>query len=263
MLECCIVFLHHRDDPTTRAHLELLRRLNPYPVVAVCNAATEHVPGALDVARLSTRWRDEDPRGGTDSVLYRWFLHGGIRARRYVFLEWDTLATMPIRDFFAEVWDADAAGSVVKRIEHHPDWIWFLQLEQLPESLRGHAAGLVPLNGTLLSHRALAAVARGSIPDRIFGELRLGTLLRSHGFVLTELPEPKRRMNLYDRRLITFDARQPGLYHPIKEETRPVPTLLAAPTIGLEALGRLDDRAGPVERAAIACEPIALADRSA
>ena len=216
MLECCILFAHYHDDPTTRTHLNLLRMLNPYPVVAVCNAAPMHVDGALDIARLSTQWADEHPWGGADTILYRWFLHGGLHAKRYIFLEWDTLATMPVREFYDEVWDADAAGSVAKRIEDDPDWIWFHQVGLLPESLRSHAGGLLPLNGTLLSHRALAAVARSPVPPGIFCELRLGTLLRSLGFALTELPEPKRRMNSYDRRLITFAIDQPGIYHPIK-----------------------------------------------
>lgn len=221
MLECCILFVHYRNDPTTQAHLELLRRLNPYPVVAVCNAAPEHVDGALDVAGLTTRWSDEHPWGGADTVLYRWFLHGGVRAERYVLLEWDTLATMPVREFYDEVWDADAAGAVVKRIERDPDWFWFHQLGRLPEPLRPYAGGLLPLNGTLLSHRALAAVAAGPIPSDVFCELRLGTLLRSCGFPLTELPEPKRRMNSYDSRLIAFDATLPGIYHPVKGAAPP------------------------------------------
>ena len=164
MLECCILFLHHRDDPTTRTHLDLLRRLNPYPVVALCNAAPEHVAGALDVARLTAQWSGEDPWGGTDTVLYRWFLHGGLHAERYIIFEWDTLATVPVREFYDEVWDADVAGAVAKRIERDPDWFWFHQIEQLPEPLRPHAGGLLPLNGTLLSHRALAAIAAGPVP---------------------------------------------------------------------------------------------------
>ncbi len=124
MLECCILFVHYRDDPTTRTYLDLLRRLNPYPVVALCNAAKEHVDGVLDVARLTTRWVGEHPWSGADTILYRWFLHGGLQAERYVFLEWDTLATMPVREFYDEVWDADAADAVAKRIEDDPDWIW-------------------------------------------------------------------------------------------------------------------------------------------
>lgn len=216
MLECCILFAHYRDDPTTRDHLDLLRRLNPYPVVALCNAAPECVDGALDVARLTPQWAEEHPWSGADTILYRWFFHGGLHAERYVFLEWDTLATTPVREFYDEVWDADAAGSVARRIENDPDWYWFHQVGQLPEPLRRHAGGLTPLNGTLLSHRALAAVAAGPVPLEIFCELRLGTLLRSTGFALTELPEPKGRMNSYDRQLITFDAERPGLYHPIK-----------------------------------------------
>jgi hypothetical protein len=35
---------------------------------------------------------------------------------RYIFLEWDTLATMPVREFYDEVWNEDAVGSTVKRI---------------------------------------------------------------------------------------------------------------------------------------------------
>ncbi|HEU5116039.1 MAG TPA: hypothetical protein VFT74_05115 [Isosphaeraceae bacterium] len=223
MLECCILFVHYRDDPTTRAHLDLMRRLNPYPVVAVCNAAPEYVDGALDVARLTSEWSGEHPWGGADTILYRWFLHGGLRAERYVFLEWDTLATMPVREFYDEVWDADAAGAVAKRIERDPDWFWFHQIGLLPEALRPHAGGLLPLNGTLLSHRALAAITASPIPPNIFCELRLGTVLRACGFTLTELPEPKRRMNSYDSRLITFDANRPGIYHPIKGRILPAP----------------------------------------
>ena len=72
-------------------------------------------------------------------------------------------------------------------------------------------------------HRALAAITASPIPPNIFCELRLGTVLRACGFTLTELPEPKRRMNSYDSRLITFDANRPGIYHPIKGRVLPAP----------------------------------------
>lgn len=215
MLDCCILFAHYRDDPITRDHLDRLRRLNPYPVVALGNAALSCVEGTLDVSRLPGEWADEDLWAGADTFLYRWYRHGGLRARRYIFLEWDTLATMPIRDFYAEVWDADAAGSEVKRIEADPGW-WFHQRDRLPEHLRRHAAGIVPLNGTLLSDRALAAVAAGPIPPGIFCELRLGTLLRAAGFEPVALPEAKGRMNSWNPALVAFDPDRPGIYHPIK-----------------------------------------------
>ena len=224
MLECCIVFTHYRDDDTTRYHLDLLRRLNPFPVVAVCNASPERVEGAVDVDLLSRRWSDEDKWSSADSILYRWFLHGGIRARRYLMLEWDTLATMPVKEFYGELWDRDAVATSVKRIETHPEWQWFRQqLHLLPPHLRQHAAGVVPFNGLLLSHRALAAVVEADPPPGIFCELRIGTLLRASGFDLSELPPEKRKMNSFHPLNISFDGVTPGIYHPIKQRGIPGP----------------------------------------
>lgn len=217
MLECCILFLHHKDDETTRYHLDLLRRGNPYPVVAVCDASAERVEGAIDVDVLTKEWASEDKWGGIDTVLYRWFRHGGLRAERYVFFEWDTLATMPVKEYFGALWDEDAAGASTMLIERDPDWWWFHQLDRLPPHVRDVAAGIVPLSGLLLSDRALAAVASSAIPADVYCELRLGTLLRAAGFTLSEYPPETQRMNQWHRDLIVYDADKPGIYHPIKE----------------------------------------------
>jgi glycosyltransferase involved in cell wall biosynthesis len=111
LLECCIIFTHYRDDDTTRHHLELLRRLNPFPVVAVCNASPERVDGAIDVDLLSSRWSAEDKWASADSILYRWFLHGGVRAQRYLMLEWDALATAPVKEFFGGTVGSGGGGN--------------------------------------------------------------------------------------------------------------------------------------------------------
>lgn len=216
MLDCCILFSHYKNDETTLRHLELLRERNPYPVVAVCNGAAERVDEALDVDLLSKEGSLEPKWHSPDRMLYRWFRHGGVRARRYVFLEWDTLATMPVREFYDEVWDADAAGSSVMRVEHEPGWYWFWQTCRLPPHLRAKAGGIVPFNGLLVSHRALAAVTSGAIPPNVFCELRIGTLLRHAGFEPRALPPGKRQMNSHDRRFIDFGEDRLGIYHPIK-----------------------------------------------
>jgi hypothetical protein len=223
LLECCIVFTHYRNDDTTRYHLELLRRLNPFPVVAVCNECSDCVDGAVDVHLLSKRWSDEDKWTSADSILYRWFLHGGVRAQRYLMLEWDTLATAPVKEFFGELWDRDAVGTSVKLHETHPEWQWFReQMHLLPPTLRQHAAGIVPFNGLLLSHRALSAVVDADPPPGIFCELRIGTLLRSAGFEMAEYPPEKQRMNSFHPLNISFDGITPGIYHPIRH-SRAVP----------------------------------------
>ena len=216
MLECCILYSHHKNDETTQRHLEILRAQNPYPVIAVCNAATTHVDGALDVDCLSKDGSLEPKWHSPDTILYRWFLRGGIRARRYVFLEWDTLATMPVREFYAEVWEEHAAASTVKTIENDPDWYWFWQMGRLPSALRPKAAGVVPFNGLFLSHQALSAITSRPIPADIFCEFRVATLLRYAGFEPRPFPSAKQRMNSYERTLIDFHQDRPGIYHPIK-----------------------------------------------
>jgi hypothetical protein len=195
-----------------------LRRLNPFPVAAVCNDSPERVEGAIDVSLLSKRWSDEDKWASADSILYRWFLHGGIRARRYLMLEWDTFATMPVKAFYGDLWDRDVVATSVKRWETHPRWQWFRQQSHLlPPHLRPHAAGVVPFNGLLLSHRALAAVVASDPPPAIFCELRIGTLLRAAGFEFHELPPEKRTMNSFHPLNVKFDGKTPGIYHPIKQ----------------------------------------------
>ena len=160
MLECCILFVHHRDDEVTRRHLRSLRDLNPYPVVAACNAAEECVEGALDVAKLSDEGASEPKWEGPDTILYRWFRHGGLRARRYVVLEWDNHATTPVDDFYSEVWDVDAAAANVMRIENEADRHWFGHIDSLPAELRGKACGVVPVQWRL-------AVAPGARSGRL------------------------------------------------------------------------------------------------
>jgi hypothetical protein len=226
LLECCIVFTHYRDDEITRTHLDLIRRLNPYPVVAVCNASPERVEGAIDVDLLSKRWSTEEKWTSADGMLYRWFLHGGVRAQRYLILEWDALATMPVKEFFGDLWDKDAVGASVKSHESHPEWFWFrTQIHLLPPALRPHAAGIVPFNGLLLSHRALSAVVNADPPPGLCCELRIGTLLRSLGIEITEYPPEKRRMNSFHPDNITYDGVTPGLYHPIKHSGAIPPSL--------------------------------------
>lgn len=216
MLECCILFLHYRADAESRAHLDLLRRLNPYPVVALTDEVVEPLPGSFDAARpewgyTGTTWLN------ADTPAQRWYRHGGIRAERYIHLEWDAEATLPVREFYREVWNADAAASAIQLIERDPDWFWFHQVDQLPTDLRPHAAGLTPLNGFLLSDRALAAVAAAPPLPNIFCELRLGTLLRHAGFALTPFAPHRAATNQWLAEMIPRDRAVPSIYHPVKQ----------------------------------------------
>ena len=213
MLDCLILFLHHDDSAVTRRHLALLRGNNPWPVVALCNGSSSKVEGAIDVAKLSSRWAGEDPWRGADSMIYRWFAHQPLAARRYVVMEWDALATMPVSAYLEEVWDQDAAAANVHMPATRPDWPWF---NELPAELRPFAAGVSPLNGVLISHRALAAVVGGEIPENLYSECRLGTLLRKAGFMPTSLPRAKAETNSFHPGHVLVNPRAPGIYHPVK-----------------------------------------------
>lgn len=230
----CVLFAHHRDDPVTREHLEILRRLNPFPIVPVCNGSLRRLEDARDISKLSGDFSAEDPWSGCDAFLYEWFRHARtVEAERYMYVEWDALATMPLAEYCAAVWDCDAVAARVKTLQSHPYWDWFRrELGTLPEDLRPHAAGVVPLNGLLLSRRALEAVCRSRIPQGVFCELRMGTLLRACGFTLTAMPPDLGADNEWRDNLIALSSR-PGLYHPVKTPaTRPGPDSPASGSMG-------------------------------
>lgn len=213
----CILFAHHRNDAVTRHHLQILQANNRYPIVPLCNGITEPVAGAVDVSPFAAEFAGENKWSGSDGTVYTWFRHfRTVDAERYAIIEWDTLATMPLAEYYREVWDADAAACEIKTPASHPQWEWFrMHGGRLPENLRQFAAGLVPFNGTLLSCRALEKVCNMQIPPNINNELRLGTLLRAGGFALRTMPPEKAATNDWRADLIKVGA-APGVYHPVK-----------------------------------------------
>lgn len=214
----CILYAHHHSDPVTRHHLHVLQKHNPHdPVVLLCNGAIDPLAGAIDVAQLSDEFAGENKWIGSDVMLYLWFRHCcNIEAERYAIIEWDTLATMPLREYYRDVWDADAAGCELKTPQHTPKWEWFgAHGAQLPEALRPHMTGLAPFNGILLSHRALERICQQEIPRHINNELRLGTLLNACGFRLKTIHPTTASNNQWRPDQITITGK-PGLYHPVK-----------------------------------------------
>lgn len=213
MLEYVILFAHYDASAVTRRHLEILGSVNPCPIIPVCSGGSSRVADAVDVSQLDNRWADEDPWRAADTLIYRWFARRPFDARRYIFLEWDTLATLPVREYYREVWDADAAASAVYTPRTYAGWPWF---RELPAELRPYATGLSPLNGVMLSHRALSAVCAGPLPGNVFCECRLGTAVRRAGFEPVALPPAKAATNGFRRSHIVLNPRVPGLYHPVK-----------------------------------------------
>ena len=219
MHELTILFLHHAANPLTRSRFASLQRLNPgVPVVPLTHRSNDTLPGCFDAALIAPEFAGEDGWHGTDVMLYAWYRHARTAettAHRYAVIEYDMLFTVPLADFYREVWDADLAGGHAMHPHECPDWPWFRQTDRLPEALRPFAAGLTPVAGALIADRVLAAIVAVEIPLGVFSEFRLGTLARAGGFHLTNLPEEKCRNLSYAADLVDLNRPTP-VYHPVK-----------------------------------------------
>lgn len=222
--DCHLLFLYHTDNEATRVNLNVLKAHNPdRPIVGIA------YEGAPDLKTIPC-WFTPRPKEGVrefennDDRVYHWFLNAGSKlpfpAERYLWVEWDTLVTQDVREWFGDLWDvgASAAGSVMVFLRD--PWVWFDQgNDRLDPFLRSKMMGVTPLSGILLSHAALKALVevwRSHPVPNAFCELRVGTLLNAAGYP----PAPRPGGNLtcvHDARLVRSDWRVvPGFYHPVK-----------------------------------------------
>jgi hypothetical protein len=217
--DLCILFVYHRDDAVSRRHLDQLTYLNPEDaVVPVTVNADRHLAGApttSDIRDCPTPWPLAQPWRSLDAVLYTWFLHRRVPARRYVLIEYDCLCTLPIREAYRGVWDAELAARDWFTRETNPDWPWFQELGQMEQRDQRHAAGVVPFAGLFASSDALGGIAHAAPHADVFGELRFGTTARRLGIPVEEFPEPLRTGINWFERPLRLD--QPGIFHPIKQ----------------------------------------------
>lgn len=215
--EAIVLFLNHIDDSVSRDHLDLIRSLNPYPVIPIHVQPADPVPGSLDVGG-DPQFECERGEGWAfcDNPLYQWYRRFGGCSKRYIFLEADTFASMPLREFYGDLWDAEVAVSTWATRESCPSWHWFRTGPySLPTWLEPYAAGVMPMCGVLFSDDAIRTVAHSpAMPSRVISELRLGTLLRYHGIPVSPFPDAKRHtVNCVP---ITPDQSVPGVYHSVK-----------------------------------------------
>ena len=215
-----ILFLHHRSDEVTRRRLQRLETLNPgVPIVRLTYGSNDVLPGTFDAAKVS-EFAGENGWHGTDLMLYAWYRHRRdvpTEADRYVVAEWDMVYRVSMAEFYSETWNEDVVGAQVFYCGPHWHWDWFGEcLPRLPVEMRPFAAALVPLAGVMLSNRALAAIAQGSIPRGVFSECRLATLAAYHGFDMVELPYSKKRNITWREEFVRRD-KDTKAYHPVKQ----------------------------------------------
>jgi hypothetical protein len=213
----CILFFFHNTDALTKFHLASLRQSNPSAVIVpVTDSVHELLPGSIDVAHFPSPWADAHKWRSIDTALYRWFENRTFNARHYLIVEYDCLCTVDLKDYYAEVMNADVAGVDFFRIKDNPRWKWFMQseLNNIPEVDRKYAAGVVPLTCMLFSHEALEKIVANVYRQDIFCELRLGTIINKLGLNFERLPARKR--NTICWHTYPWQANRPGLFHGIK-----------------------------------------------
>jgi hypothetical protein len=214
--EAVVFYLHHVANEAMRYHLQLLRKHNAFPIViAHCDDSGAVVPHeeSIEIPKeyeRGTNWHN------ADWIWQTWYKsRHRVEADRYIYLEWDCYADVPLKDWYADLWDAD----VVTSLAHRPpsNWYWLQsQLEYMPQELSSHATGLAPLNGVLLSRRAIEHFSQTALHECIFSELRLGSILAAKGFTVETLPMEKAINNVFLEHTASLTTRPGGFYHPVK-----------------------------------------------
>lgn len=209
MLDHAVLYLWYRDGcAVTADHYARLVDIEGRHRVIPLDVSGR--PGAIDLGKYAGEPRWEGP----DAALYRWAASAAfVPARRYFVVEWDTLATMPLREWWGERC-CDSAWAVVAAANPTGEWAWWEHVPRLPAPIRPHAAGFCPFGVQVLSLEALKALAEVEPAAGVFCELRQASYLRWLG-VSPAVREPAGHGEAWCRDVRYTGGR--GLWHPIKE----------------------------------------------
>jgi hypothetical protein len=220
MPELGIIFAHFTLNEATRVNLESFRRWHTEgPVLTVTSSDLNFEGGCL--GKNFPLWEPGKEWYHADYTLYQAYLTRQVDCRRWFYVEWDCHCNMPVREYLRHVWDFDFAAPSVRLYYREPEWAWFQQMRFLPEQLRPYAMGVVPLNGIMLSNRALSAIVAAVLKERlpIQSEFRIGTLGHACGF--PAVANPLGNSMTWSNNLPQLGDPNnvqlpPGIWHPIK-----------------------------------------------
>lgn len=192
--ELTILFVHHDCCDVTRFHFDVVNSVQPGLVVPVfCNDGTcgRPIPRAIRLPMSFTRGRNWH---NVDWIIRDWFRScDRVDSKRYVIMDWDCYCNIDLQNWFGDLWDSPFVGSNVAE----QSWYWFLQRDFLPHNLFHFACGVWPLNGVLMSNFAMQIFASELLPEGIFSELRLPTVLAGRGIQPLGLPASKAKSNTF------------------------------------------------------------------
>lgn len=195
-----LVWLTSGDRGTP--HAAACQAANPGLRTHVWTAAETGLDGWRNCDRnLRDFWQAEAAEVETDRVL---------------FCEWDVAISCDPREKFpAREWRGGMEGArIMQAVRDGHAWPAFREANRLPAVLRPYLVGVVPSAVLMLSRGALAEVADvrwdGLFSADILSEIRLGTLVRSRGYSVTENP----RLGSVGTGPVRADGE--GVFHPVK-----------------------------------------------
>lgn len=215
--QAVVLFVHHMDNKLTRKHFRLLEKHNDFPIVPICCDDGQQNRPLKNAVWVPKTFCSGNNWHNVDWICAEWFRNESkVVADRYIWIDWDCRVDVPLENWYGkETWNQDFVASHI--LKPPCPWYWFdVQIPKLPRALQHFAIGVAPLNGVMLSHTAMSMYADLKLPDGIFSELRLGTVLGSIGINPTPLPSEKASRNLFleDGKSINVD--DSGFSHPVK-----------------------------------------------
>lgn len=226
--ESCILFAHHCNNEVTNRHLELLKTFNPNSVVIpICDSTIPldgKVQGAIDLKSFPALYKKKKKTVWfhADVQLYKWFRYSrSLKAKKYIYLEWDCLCLQPLEKFYGPVWNADAVAVNVLERSSKPNWYWFKNVHP------NVTQGIAPLCGTLLSHEVLESITElyysaTSFVKEAFCEVRLPFLISKSGYKIQPMKNIT-RLSIGDQRWKKKDFEEflmkygASVFHSVKE----------------------------------------------
>jgi len=226
MFEAAVLFLCYKDDEVTREHLARFRRFHPdIPVIAISGLDSIGYCLPREPVGLWSMVTDNGQNkvaawGNADLMVYDWYLSQiEIKAKRWLIVEWDTYCNASLKDYWASIWNVDLGCQEIR--SPGDSWCWFHDGSEVPGEME--PCGVLYPACLLISDKCLKAVAEYVKQHYFkgFSELRLGTVAKHLGFSptpnLCQLGEVDCDAVAWDR-----DTNSPGIWHPIKELSKPI-----------------------------------------
>ncbi len=214
--ELGVLLLHHDTDPVTINNRDSIAKHNPGVAIATISAEASFVDGYSPflTPQLYNVYLRE-PKAFNDMLVCSWFIQRREICKKWWIVEWDTYCSMPIREYYRDVWHRPFVASEVYSTKRPVDWHWFHNIKDLPADCQPYAMGAVPFL-YLISEEALTAVCEYMIRKPLLvpnNELRFASIANRCGFPPFAFTPPGNQISWIR------PASRPigrGIYHPVK-----------------------------------------------